>query len=242
MRQIFSVRFLAAAGAVAGLFALLIAVFATRDAIDGAVGGGEPEPPTIHRIDLVEQVFASENPDFHFDADGLAAVGTRLVIDGSRAVTVVAGTPGESHCPDLVTVGACAMVVDLLGEGVVWLSLVPMGPGRSVELPAIDTLDEGWATLVNGWQLPHAPELDRRCPDDDFESYRRLRDALGDDFTTIFDLDQRRVTAVACRTRVPWAPELDGGTEGDAPATSTTTTTTIGTITSTPSPVPAPAG
>jgi len=59
---------------------------------------------------------------------------------------------------------------------------------------------------VNGWQLPFAPVLDRRC-DEEFSSYVEFRDVLGDDFISIYDLDERRLVAVECRIRVAYAPE-----------------------------------
>jgi hypothetical protein len=229
MRQIFSVRFFAAVGAVVGLFLLLTTIFATQEVIDGD-GGSDRDVVEPHAIDLVEQVFSSRNPDFRLDADGLAANDTELIIDGSRSLFVVTGTPGENHCPGFGEIGACAVVADLLGEAVVWFALVPMGPDRTVELPAIDVLEDGIATLVNGWQLPFAPILDRRCRDEDFESYREFRDLLGDDFTSIYGLEDRRLTAVECRTRVPYAPESTPSSSTTSPtSTSTTsTTTTIG--------------
>ena len=72
-----------------------------------------------------------------------------------------------------------------------------------MDLPAIDTLADGLATLVNGWQVRFAPVLDRRCSGEDFTSYREL---LGDDFTSVFGIDERRLIAVECRTRVDYAP------------------------------------
>lgn len=216
MRQIFSIRFFAAVGAVVGLFFILTTVFAAGEAIEGGdadeVTGG-PEP---HRIDFVDQVFSSSNPDFWIDEDGLAAVDTELVIDGTRSVRVVAGTRGEILCPDLDQIAGCAVVADLLGEAVVWFALVPMGPNRTVDFPAIDVLDDGYANLVNGWQLEYAPILDRRCDDDDgneveFGSYREFRDALGDDFTSIYSLESYRLEAVECHTKVDYAPDLDTG-------------------------------
>ena len=93
-----------------------------------------------------------------------------------------------------------------------WFALVPMGNGRSVPMPAVDTLESGMATLVNGWQLPHAPAFDRRCPapngdgEEAFESYRQFKQVFGDDFTTLYDIDQRMLTAVVCRQVVPYAP------------------------------------
>ena len=206
MRQIFSVRFFAAVGAVVGLFFLLTTIFATRDAIEGDADD-VVATPELHKIDLVEQVFSSSDGRFRIGADGLAAGDTDFIIDGTRSLRVVAGTPGEMMCPGFGEIGACAVVADLLGEAVVWFALVPMGSNRTVRMPAIDTLDAGVATLVNGWQVDYAPVLDRRCGRDEFESYREFRRVFGDDFTAIFDIDERRLAAVQCRVRVPYAPE-----------------------------------
>jgi len=233
MRQIFSIRFFAAVAAVVGLFFLLTTVFATREVIEGDDAGEVMVQP--RRIDLVEQVFASTSGSFGLDDDGLATTDTDLVIDGQRRLRIVTGTPGESYCDVLGPAGSCAVVADLLGEGVVWFALVPKEPGTRVELPAIDFLDDGVATLVNGWQLPFAPVLDRRCRDEnnedvEFSSYREFRDVMGDDFTSIYDTVERRLVAVECRTRVPYAPDPVPTTTG----TSTTSTTTSSVAPETP--------
>jgi hypothetical protein len=212
MRQIFSVRFFAAVGAVVGLFFLLTTIFAAGEAIEG----DEADQSVViepRDIDFIEQVYASTNPEFGLDDDGLAANDTELVIDGTRSVFVVAGTPGEMMCPDLDQVAGCALVADLLGEAVVWFALVPMGAGGTVDLPAIDVLVDGAAQLVNGWRVDYAPVLDRRCEDDsgnevEFASYREFRDALDDDFTSIYSSASRRIEAVECGTKVPYAPVL----------------------------------
>lgn len=211
MRQIFSVRFFAAVGAVAALLFLLTTVFATRavidDVTDGDGDGAEPAVP--HAIDLVDRIESATPASIVLDENGLTVIDTRLVIDASRAITVQATTPGEVHC-DLAVPGACAIVVDLLGEAVVWFAIVPMGSSlTTVPLPAIDTLDGDVATLVNGWQLRYAPALDRRCRDaqgldEEFDSYREFREVFGDDFTTLFEIPEQRLTAVVCRERVPY--------------------------------------
>ncbi len=154
-------------------------------------------------IDLIEVVFAASDPAFSVE-DGVADRAVSLIIDANRSLGITAGTPGENHCGELDQVGGCAVVADLLGEGVVWFALVPKAGPNRVELPAIDTLDEGIATLVNGWQVPHAPVLDRRCPDDEFSSYRDLREALGDNFLSVFDTVERRLIAVECRVQVDY--------------------------------------
>lgn len=205
MRQIFSLRFLAAVGAVIGLFVLLLTVFDDGEVIEGDDNVDTADVQS-HRIDLVEQVFASENTRFEFDDEGLSSGETGLIIDESRVLRIVPGTPGVNLCPEFPGIGSCAVVADLLGEAAVWFALVPMGEGRTVEFPAIDTLDDGRANLVNGWQLPYADVLDRRCGDEEFDSYSEFREVFGDDFTSIFDLDERQLTAVECRTRVDYAP------------------------------------
>ena len=101
-----------------------------------------------------------------------------------------------------------------------WFALVPMRPDRTVELPAIDTLDDGVATLVNGWQFDYAPILDRRCPNDEFTSYRELRDTLGDEFVSIYGVGSRRLVAVACGRRVPYAPAASEGPAESLPVAS----------------------
>jgi hypothetical protein len=210
MRQIFSVRFFMAVGAVVGLFFLLTTIFAAREVIEGGDGAGASGSEE-HRIDFVERVFSSRDASFGVDEDGVAIGDTELVIDGSRSLRIVAGTPGEVHCDDLAEIGACAVVADLLGTGVVWFALIPMGDGATVDFPAIDLLEDGRAHLVNGWQLPYAPVLERRCRDDagddvEFDSYREFRDTLGDDFTSVYALESRRLEVVICNERVSWAP------------------------------------
>jgi hypothetical protein len=213
MRQIFSVRFFAAVGAVVALAFLLSSVFATRAVIDNVTDGGGPEPIVPHAIDFVDRIASAAPVPMTLDADGLSVADTLLVIDASRAVTVHRATPGELHC-DLTVPGACAIVADLLGEAVVWFAIVPMGTSlTTVPLPAIDTLEDGVATLVNGWQLRYAPALDRRCRDaqgndEEFDSYREFHEAFGDDFTTLFEIPEQRLTVVVCRQRVPYVSAL----------------------------------
>jgi hypothetical protein len=209
VREIFSVRFFVAIGAVAGLLFLLFTFFVARDVVDQAISdnGADAAQYQPRAIDLVDVVSSTDNPGFGFDEHGEAAANAQFTLDPTRKVSIVAGTPGEDDCGRIAEPGACAIVADLLGEGVVWFALVPMGSAGSVPLPAIDSLDNGVATLVNGWQLPHAPALDRRCGDNElFESYRQFKQILGDNFTSIYDIDQRQLTAVVCREVVPYGP------------------------------------
>ncbi|CAN5541014.1 hypothetical protein BH23ACT3_BH23ACT3_24030 [soil metagenome] len=192
MRQIFSVRFFVAIGAVFGLFMLITAIF-----------GGDPVAelrdvePVSRQVDLVAEVFVAVQSDFEMGDDGVTRGSLDLVLDADRTVRVVSGTYGEVTCDELERIGACAVVADLLGDAVVWFALVPIGPAGTVEFAAIDVLDDDFAVLVNGWRVPFAPVLDRRCAQE-FASYRDFRDELGDEFTSIYDIDERRLTAVVC--------------------------------------------
>jgi len=225
MRQIFSVRFFAAVGAVAALLFVLVTVFTARRVIEG----DDSDQGAVQRraIDLVDQVQAASAP-ITFDADGLTTGSTSLTIDPSRAMTIVPGTPGVDYCGQLATPGACAVVADLLGEGVVWFAIVPMGTTRTVPMPAVDTIEEGVATLVNGWQLPHAPAFDRRCgeaaDEEVFESYRQFKQLFGENFTTLYDIDQRQLSAVVCRQRVAYAPPPASTVPSTVPSTSAAAT------------------
>ena len=218
MRQIFSIRFFAAIGAVVGLFLFLYLVLGDDDPV--VVVEVPDTAPPLREIDFVDWIYESTAPGFAV-VDGLASVDTDFVIDGSRRLTIKAGTPGEQHCPEFGQIVRCAFVADLLGEGVVWFAVVPMNADRTVDLPAIDTLEEGVATLVNGWQFPYAPILDRNCGDAEFASYRELRDTLGDDFTAVYSIDEQRLVAVECTGRVAYAPSVP--VTSDVPSTSPST-------------------
>ena len=74
MRQIFSVRFFAAVGGVVGLFFLLTTIFATRQVIEGGDDG--PPPIELHKIDFVDEIAASTNPQFSLTIEGV-----RVVVD-----------------------------------------------------------------------------------------------------------------------------------------------------------------
>ena len=73
-----------------------------------------------------------------------------------------------------------------------------MGPNFQFELPAIESLDGGYAQLVNGWEVPYAPVIDRsRCesPAESFSEFLRL---VGADHRAVYDLGQAEITSVVC--------------------------------------------
>ena len=194
MRQIFSIRFFAALGALAALGLFVQAMFGGSDSIAEVIDTTRPP----RRIDLVDLVFTIEAHDFSIGTDGRTRGALDLVITADRVVHVVEGTYGEITCDELDQLAQCAVVADLLGDAVVWFALVPMGPNDTVPMPAIVSLEGDLATLENGWQLPYAPILDRRCATGTFDSFREFRDELGTRFTSIYSLEEKRLIRVVC--------------------------------------------
>jgi hypothetical protein len=195
MREIFSLRFFAAIGAVIASFLIASAV----------VGGGaevvseeEVTAELIRRVDLVERVerFQDDGASFAVQ-DGVAVNGTVLVLDERRSARIVPGTPGEDRCPIGRRIGACALIADLLGEAVIWFRLEPVEPGGVVDFGPIVSLDDDVATLADGLQLPYALVLARRC-DTEFDSFSAFRRELGESFVSRYTLSERRLTDVIC--------------------------------------------
>lgn len=193
MRQIFSLRFLAAIGAIIGLFAVLTLLF---------TGGGSSADPSavdnavVRRIDIVAAVQTPELAGFALE-DGIVRGSGDLILTDGRVVRLVEGTYGEITCERFRIASQCAVLVELLGDAAIWFALVPVSPSGEVVLPAIDVLESGRALLVNGWSLPYAPRLERRC-DREFASYGELRTELGTDFSAIYSIDDAEIVAVVC--------------------------------------------
>jgi hypothetical protein len=193
MRQIFTVRFFGAVGALLGLLVLLTMVFRGDDSVAQLV----EREPLVRRIDLVALVFSTTSENFAIGEDGFTTGSIDLVLDQERTMKIVPGTAGEVNCAALGEVAKCAVVADLLGDGVVWFAIVPLATSQTVALPAIVSLDDGYATLTNGWQLPYAPILERQCARD-FESFTEFREELGDAFTSIYRFVDGEITDVVC--------------------------------------------
>jgi len=193
MQQILSVRFLATLGSLVGLFLLLALVFGRGDL------GADPTTvrPIIREVHLLEEIKGARSEAFGVRTDGRSRGQLYLNLSDARKMRIVEGTVGENNCGPQIVPGECAVAANLLGDAVVWFALMPIEPGGLVIFPAIDTLEDGRAQLFNGWRLPYARVLDRRCPVE-FTSYREFRQVLGDRFTSIYSLEMERLVAVVC--------------------------------------------
>lgn len=195
MRQLFSWRFLAAIGAIAGLALLARAVLFDDSPIE-AVIDAEPIP---RRIDLVEPIAAAVwSDDFRVGFDGVTSGFLDLTFDAQRVLRIAPGTPGEVRCPTIGEARTCAFLGDMLGDAVVWFSIQPLAPRETVELPPIVDLQDGQAIFENGWMLPYAPVIERDCGDQDIPTFRDFLERFGPDSVSILDLEARRITHVRC--------------------------------------------
>ncbi len=175
-----------------------------------AVTVGEPAGRSVDFIALVQT--AQLPPGFAI-VDGRATADAYLTIDATRTMLVTAGTPGEIDCPLIAEPAQCIVAADLLGDGVLWFSLIPGTSGAVVPLPAVvELLPDGWVRLANDWVLQHAPKVERSCADDT-TSLTNFIETYGDTATSSYNVEQQRIVRVTC-PRIPTS-------------TTTTPTTTI---------------
>lgn len=149
-------------------------------------------------IDLVALVYLAEaDPGFAL-VNGRSTAGMQIRIDGFRYMNIRADTPGENHCAGLTELAQCAVAADLLGESVLWFSIIPLGPRNTVVLPAVTEFrDDGTVRLDNGWIMPHA-EVVKRLGCDDTTSLTDFITRYGEGSSTSFSLDEQKVISVTC--------------------------------------------
>ena len=194
MRALFSLRTLAA------LVALVVLLVVLRQLVpdSGPVDEGSTPGVTHHRVDLIVPVAeAVPAAGFTIDAEGRTTADLALVIDAQRTIFIAAGTPGEVSCPAVPTTG-CAVAVDLLGDAVLWFALVESETGKNLVLPAtVELLEDGHVVLANGWEVPHAYKVERRCTEET-ASLTAFITRFGNTSSTTFDMEMQEVVRVAC--------------------------------------------
>ncbi|MFZ4718410.1 MAG: hypothetical protein ACOYMR_03235 [Ilumatobacteraceae bacterium] len=239
MRQFLSLRFWLTFGALAGLFLVFVLVFGRSAPPTGVQASSDDKPTEPRHLDLVQWVFlANPAPGFALDR-GVTTADLSLQLDGTRTMVIKAGTPGEISCPTLTSTATCTVAADLLGDAVLWFSLVPGTPGASIVLPAVtETLDGGWVRLANGWGVRRASAVERSCAEDTSSLGDFVR-TYGDSATATFNFEQQQVVKVTCpregaTTSTSTSPAADGsvpsgsvivGGEGDDDPTATPPTT-----------------
>lgn len=195
MRQFFTWGFWLSLLALGGLTMLLLAVARDDPTIERVVA--QATPPE-HTIDMIGMVFLAQ-ADSGFTIDQGATTGhLQIRVDGYRYMNIAPGTPGENRCAALDQLATCAVAADLLGESVLWFSIVPLSPRNIVTLPAIAELrDGGGALLTNGWIVPRAETVKRVCEDDTTSLADFVR-RHGPGSTTQYSIDDQAVVSVTC--------------------------------------------
>ena len=162
----------------------------------------EVSEPDRH-IDVIALVYLAEaDPGFAI-VDGLTTGNMQIRIDGFRYMNIRPQTPGENRCAELTELARCAVAADLLGESVLWFSIIPLGTRNQVLLPAVTELrDDGTVRLENGWIVQHADVVNRLVCDDT-TSLTDFIDRYGEGSTTAFSLDEQVVVSVTCATPTP---------------------------------------
>ncbi len=195
MRQLFTWRFVAAIAALAGLALALNVVLVDDDELTAVI---EPEIPD-RRIDLIASVQSAQvSEDFSIGADGLTTGYIDFVLDEQRVMRAAPGTAGEMACDRLAVADQCVVLVDLLGEAVIWFAVLPKAPRETVELPPILDLEGGYAVFENGWQIPYPPVIERRCDGEDIVSFSDFLRRFGPGSTSVVDLETQQVVEVRC--------------------------------------------
>jgi hypothetical protein len=199
VRQIFNWRFLAA---LVGLVVLALAareILADDDSLESIVA-----PDVIERqIDLIEPILSAEqSANFEVNRDGVTSGFLDLVVDADRVVRIVPGTLGEVACDELDGMNECAVFADMLGDAVVWFTVLPQAPRSTVELPAIVDLEDNYAIFENGWKIPYPPVIERECGGEDIPTFSDFLRRFGPGSVSIVDLATRQVVAVRCGDQV----------------------------------------
>jgi hypothetical protein len=198
MRQLLSWRFLAAVVAV-GVLALVAVLLQSGQS--GFSGLDSQAGVETRRVDTVSLVTAFQQEGFGMSEHGTVEgrLGLAIQVAGeARVVEIFPGTPGVVECEELVDYG-CVVLVQALGDTVVWFALVPINPlePNRFFLPAIVDLQDGYAHLANGWELPYTPVIDRAC-DPGVASLSEFIDEHGTDFRSVYDLREQAIVAVDC--------------------------------------------
>ncbi|MCB0998340.1 MAG: hypothetical protein KDB40_03505 [Acidimicrobiales bacterium] len=196
MRQFVTVGFWASLLALAVLSWGLVAL--ARDDEPTVAPDAAPVVPEDREIDLIAMVFAAQaDPGFDI-VDGRASANMQVRVDGFRYMNIRTGTAGENRCADLAELASCAIAVDLLGEAVLWFSIVPLSPRNLVELPApLGFRDGSKLQLANDWVVPHADVVRRDC-DEDTTSLTDFMDRFGERATSVYSLDDQQIVRVVC--------------------------------------------
>ncbi len=197
MRQFVSFRFWLTIAVLIGLTFGLWYVLVRRDDSVAVIGKPTRTEVTQHRINLLQPVYSiSATPDFAM-VDGVANGDMQLALDATRTMVVKAGTPGQVSCSRLAEINQCIVAADLLGDGVVWFSLIPNPQRASLVLPGVTEVHkDNWVLLSNGWEVARSDVVERNCDTSGLDAF--VHQYGGSLSTATFSFEQQAITKVTC--------------------------------------------
>ena len=196
MRQLLTLRFLQTLVALLALTGVAMLIASHNENAKPKVLISEPAG---RNVDFVALVQTAQLPPGFGMVGGRANADLFLVIDATRTMLVKEGTPGEIDCARIAEPSQCIVAADLLGDGVLWFSLIPgTAAGANVPLPAVvELLPGGWVRLANDWVVQHAPKVERSCVDDT-SSLTNFIETYGESATSTYNVEQQRIVRVTC--------------------------------------------
>ena len=197
MRQFVSFRFWLSVAALLGLTCGLWYVLVRKDDSVAVIGRPAHAALSEHRIDLLLPVYGIQAEPGFAMVDGAATGEMRLALDATRTMVVKAGTPGEITCAKLAEINQCIVAADLLGDAVVWFSLIPNPQRATLLLPGVtEVRKENWVLLSNGWEVARNDVVERNCDAAGLDDF--VHQFGGNLSTSTFSFEQQQIVKVTC--------------------------------------------
>jgi hypothetical protein len=197
MRQFISPRFWLAIAALIGMTYGLWYVVVRKDGGAALVGTPAAAAASEHRINLIAPVYGVEaDPGFAM-VGGIANAEMHLVLDASRTMVVTPGTPGDVTCSRLAEINQCVVAADLLGDAVVWFSLIPNPQKTNLLLPGVtEVRKDNWVLLANGWEVSRSEIVERNCDSAGLNDF--VSQYGGPLSTSTFSFEKQQIIKVSC--------------------------------------------
>ena len=197
MRQFVSPRFWLAIAALIGLTFGLWYVLVRKDDTVAVIGSSSQREVTEHRVNLLQPVYGIQaDPGFAI-VDGVATGEMHLALDATRTMVVKAGTPGQITCAKLAEINQCVVAADLLGDAVVWFSLIPNPQRATLVLPGVtEVRKNNWVLLSNGWEVARNDVVERNCDAAGLDDF--VKQYGGSLSTSTFSFEQQEIVKVTC--------------------------------------------
>lgn len=197
MRQFVSPRFWLAIAALIGLTYGLWYTLVRKDDTVAVIGKPAQKAASEHRVNLLQPVYGIQADQGFAVVDGVTTGDMHLALDATRMMVVKAGTPGQITCAKLAEINQCVVAADLLGDAVVWFSLVPNPQRATLTLPGVtEVRKNNWVLLSNGWEVARNEVVERNCDTSGLDDF--VKQFGGSLSTSTFSFEQQEIVKVTC--------------------------------------------